>query len=379
MRRVRIARIDVFARERPILGGGFTIAGTRLETLDSTILRVTAEDGTEGWGETCPVGRTYAPAHGEGARAAIAALAPGLVGLALSHPRGVHAAMDRRLNGHAYAKAAVDIALHDIFGKVLGMRVADLVGGAVVERVPSYHSIGAVDPDTCARDAAAHAEAGFTRFQLKIGGRPVGTDIAAVRAVSAVLGPDMRLAVDGNRALTTRDALLLDRVCADIPFVFEQPCDTLAEIEILRRSTGRPVYLDECGTDLATVVRAAGLGLCDGFAMKLTRLGGIAPMSVFREICAARNMPHTCDDSWGGDIVAAACVHVAATVAPRLLDGAWIAAPYIEGHDCAAGGVAIEAGQIRLPVEPGLGIAPDAARLGPPVASYGTEATVRAG
>ena len=101
MARVRIEGIEVFARSLPVLGGGFWIAGRRLDALDTTIVKVTAEDGTVGWGETCPVGPTYAPAHAEGARAAIAAMAPGLIGLALPHPRAVHPAMDTQLNGHS--------------------------------------------------------------------------------------------------------------------------------------------------------------------------------------------------------------------------------------------------------------------------------------
>ncbi len=372
MAQVRIARIDIFSRHLPILGGGFRIAGHRLTSLDSTIVKITTEDGTVGWGETCPVGPTHAPAHAGGARAAIAAMAPGLVGLALSHPARIHDAMDARLNGHAYAKSALDIAIFDIFGKVRDLSVADLIGGARVRQVPSYHVIGAKDADAAAHNAVAKAGAGFTRFQLKVGGRPLEEDITAVRAVYAALGPGMRLVVDGNRAMTTRDALMLDRACSDIPFVFEQPCDTLAEIGILRRLTARPIHLDESATDPGTVLQAAVEGLCDGFAMKLSRMGGLAPMAVFRDICAVRNMPHTCDDSWGGDIVAAACAHVAATVEPRRLDGVWIAQPYIEGHDCTKGGVVIENGMIRVPEGPGLGIMPNETRFGAPVATFGS-------
>lgn len=55
-------------------------------------------------------------------------------------------------------------------------------------------------------------------------------------------------------------------------------------------------------------------------------------MATFRDICEARSMPHTCDDAWGGDIIAAACTHIGATVQPRLCEGVWLAQPYIEGN-----------------------------------------------
>jgi 4-hydroxyproline betaine 2-epimerase len=81
-------------------------------------------------------------------------------------------------------------------------------------------------------------------------------------------------------------------------------------------------------------------------------------------------MPHTCDDSWGGDIIAAACTHIGATVAPELLEGVWLAAPYIEGHYDPENGIRAEGGYIKRPQGPGLGVAPDASLFGAPVASF---------
>lgn len=78
--------------------------------------------------------------------------------------------------------------------------------------------------------------------------------------------------------------------------------------------------MDESGINLNTAITDAGTGLVDGFGMKVTRVGGLHPMRAFRDLCAARNLPHTCDDSWGGDIMAAACTHIGATVAPELLE-----------------------------------------------------------
>ena len=94
-------------------------------------------------------------------------------------------------------------------------------------------------------------------------------------------------------------------------------------------------------------------------------------MASFRDICEARSLPHTCDDSWGGDIIAAACTHIGATVAPRLLEGVWLAAPYIDGHYDAQNGIKITDGHITLPSGPGLGITPDPDQTGAPMASFG--------
>jgi L-alanine-DL-glutamate epimerase-like enolase superfamily enzyme len=145
----------------------------------------------------------------------------------------------------------------------------------------------------------------------------------------------------------------------------------MEEIAAIRGQLRHAVYLDENTESVAAVLRAVGLGICDGFGLKVTRLGGLNAMATVRDICAARSMPHTCDDAWGGDIIAAACVHIGATVEPRLIEGVWIAAPYIAGHYDPKNGVRIENGHIRVPDGPGLGITPDEGAFGDPVASYG--------
>ncbi|MEO1650606.1 MAG: enolase C-terminal domain-like protein, partial [Pseudomonadota bacterium] len=80
--------------------------------------------------------------------------------------------------------------------------------------------------------------------------------------------------------------------------------------------------------------------------------------------------PQTCDDSWGGDIIAAACTHIGATVRPDLFEGAWLAAPYIAGNYDPKNGIKIKDGHIALPSGPGLGISPDESVFGPPAASF---------
>ncbi|GIT01254.1 MAG: hypothetical protein CM1200mP26_29660 [Acidimicrobiales bacterium] len=72
---------------------------------------------------------TYQPQHALGARAALAELAPHLVGLDPTAVGRVGAVMDAALMGHRYAKAAVDVACWDATGKAYGVRVCDLLGG----------------------------------------------------------------------------------------------------------------------------------------------------------------------------------------------------------------------------------------------------------
>ncbi|MCA2012117.1 mandelate racemase/muconate lactonizing enzyme family protein [Cereibacter sphaeroides] len=368
---MKIAELHVYSHSLPVKNGPYRMANAMVWSLETTLVKLVTDTGLVGWGETCPVGPTYQPHHARGAIAALAEMGPGLIGAEALTPLTLRRRMDGLLNGHRYAKAAIDIAAHDLMGKAYGVRVADLLGGAVTERVPSYYATGVGEPDEIARITAEKVAEGYPRLQVKIGGRPVEQDIETLRKVwERIGGKGIRLAADGNRGLPTRDALRLSLECAQIPLIMEQPTNSIEEIAAIRAQVRHPIYLDEAGEDLATVIRVAGQGLVDGFGMKVTRIGGLQPMAVFRDICEARALPHTCDDAWGGDIIAAACTHIGATVQPRLMEGVWLAQPYIDGHYDPQNGVRIEGGHIALPTGPGLGVVPDESLFGAPILSF---------
>jgi len=367
---MRIDEIHVYQIDLPLEGKPYRMSEGTYDSLDSTIVEIVSDTGVSGWGETCPVGPTYAPEHALGARAALNQMAPNLLGEPLSGPLAIRRAMDRLLNGHNYAKAAIDIAVHDLIGKSLGIRVCDMLGGAATDRVDSYYALTVDEPAEVARVAAEKVAEGYPRLQIKVGGRPVEIDIETIHKVWEATGCT-RLAVDANRALTTRDALRIGRECADIPLVFEQPCNTMEEIAAIRGQLRHGIFLDESTDDLSAVMRAISLGICDGFGLKVTRLGGLGNMATVRDLCEARSMPHTSDDSWGGDIIAAACVHLGATVQPRLLEGVWIADSHMDVHYDSTNPVKVVEGRIQVPVGAGLGVVPDDDVFGDPVASFG--------
>lgn len=367
---MRLAEFHVYQKDLPVKDGPYTMSGQQVWSLDTTIVRLVSDTGVEGWGEVCPVGPLYAPVQAGGIRAALAEIGACLIGASLNI-NAVTRAIDGQINGQNYARSAIDIAVHDLLGKALGVPVATLLGGALATRLPSYFATGIGEPDEIARLAAEKVKDGFPRIQIKVGGRDVAEDVATVRKVWEVVGDRARLAVDANRGLKARDALRLSRECHDVPFVLEQPCNTIEEVAAIRNQIGHPIYLDESMVDLNTVLRVIGDGLADGFGMKVSRLGGLRPFSAFRDMAAARSLPHTCDDSWGGDIVAAACIHMGATVAPAQLEAVWLSTPYVENSYVPEAPVTVQAGHVALPEGPGLGITPDPAGFGDPVMSFG--------
>jgi L-alanine-DL-glutamate epimerase-like enolase superfamily enzyme len=367
---MKISEVHVYQKDLPVRHGPYTMSGQIINRLDTTIVRLVSDSGLVGWGEVCPLGSLYAPVQPSGVRAALREMAPSLIGVSVQ-PLTVRRALDQVVNGQVYAKAAIDIAVYDLWGRQLDIPVCGLLGGAVTDRVPSYFATGIGAPDEIARLVAEKMKQGYPRIQIKIGGRPVEEDIATIRKVWEVVGNAVRLAADANRGLTSRDTLRLSRECAEVPITIEQPCNSIEEVAAIRHRLAHPVFLDESMVDLNTIIRVIGDGIVDGFGMKLTRIGGLQPFSVVRDICQACSLPHTCDDSWGGDISAAACIHIAATVNPKLLEGVWTATSYIDGSYVPDDPVSVDNGHINLPVGPGLGLEIDECQFGDPVASFG--------
>jgi len=368
---MKITAIHVYAVNLPVQGNAYRMSMSELTALESTIVEIVTDSGLNGFGEVCPVGPVYAAQSVKGARTALEEVAPALIGLDPLQFETVYRAMDAQITGLRYAKAAVDIALWDIAGKAFKQPVHALLGGGARYKIPSYYSVTVASPEeTAARFAEKQAE-GYPRIQTKMGGRDFEEDLAAIRKVAEVIKPGTKWAVDPNRGWTTGQAITASRLNEDLPFVLEQPCNTYEELAAIKRVVKHPVYPDECTESLGVITRAAVEGVADGFSLKVTRLGGLSTMRSVRDICQFYRLPFSCDDSWGGDIIAAACVHLAATMRPELCEGAWIAAPYIAGHYDPHNGIDIVNGWIDVPQLPGLGIVPDTKAWGSPVLSVG--------
>ena len=367
---MRISEIHIYQKDLPVVDGPYTMSTMTLHSLDTTIIKLVSDTGLTGWGEVAPLGPLYQPHHAQGARAAIAELAPSLIGENCLSPLQFRRRMDELLNGHLYAKAGLEIALMDLLGKHYGVRVCDLLGGPAVDRVPAYYATGIGSPEDIAQLSRDKADQGYQRIQIKAGGRDVAIDIAVVHKVWEAVGDRVQLVVDPNRGMTAADAKRLCLSCRNIPFALEQPCRTMEEVKSIRSQIPHPLILDECLESLNDVLRAIAMEACDAFGLKITRMGGLSATATIRDICAARSLPHTIEDSWGGDITSAAIVHMASTVEPRLLEAAWTPANYIAERYDPDNGILVEDGYFRLPDGPGLGIMPREDRIGRLEASY---------
>jgi cis-L-3-hydroxyproline dehydratase len=368
---MRIARIDVFAHELSLAGGGgFTLSRGRVQaTESSTLVRVTADDGRVGWGEACPLTGTYLPSFTGGVRAALEVLAPALIGVDPRNLNEVNARMEAELLGQPGAKSPLDVACWDLLGQDAGLPVATLLGGRLTDALPLYVAIpmGSVE-ETGARVQAGW-DKGFRRFQLKVGDDP-RRDAAAARAALEVTGDDGLVIADANGGWSLDQALQAVHLMRDLPVHVEQPCRSLAECLHVRAATALPLVLDELVTDAASLVAAIQTAGASAVNLKLGKVGGLTGARRLRDLAVSLGARVTLEDTWGGDVATAAIAHLAAATAPESLFSVCFVNDAVAEH--LAGHVPASAdGTGSAPTGPGLGIAVDEGMLGEPLLSVG--------
>jgi L-Ala-D/L-Glu epimerase len=241
----------------------FTIARSSQDSADVVWVEVAHEDAS-GFGEAAPIDR-----YEETAESALAYVEE-TTELLGDDPFALEEVLGRLPRREFAAQAALDAALHDLAGRLLGVPVWRLLG---LPRggPPTSWTLGLGDPDETARKAE-QAHGRFRRLKLKLGGRD-GLDVERVRAVRGVT--DVPLQVDVNEYWTLDEALdALPQLAALGVEYCEQPLPAHDEggIELKRRSP-IPVYVDEDCHTLADV--AACAEVAHGINIKLAKSGGI--------------------------------------------------------------------------------------------------------
>ncbi|EON32684.1 muconate cycloisomerase [Gordonia terrae C-6] len=189
------------------------------------LVRVHTDAGVVGVAEAPPRPFTYGETQ-DGIIAVIEGIfAPAVVGLTLLEREVVAARMARTI-GNPAAKSAVDMAIWDALGKVLGLPVGDMLGG-YTDRMRVSHMLGFAEPAAMVAEAEKMVDTyGIRTFKVKVGRHPASLDTAVVRALRERFGGDVELYVDGNRGWTAAESARAMREMADLDLLFaEELCD----------------------------------------------------------------------------------------------------------------------------------------------------------
>ncbi len=366
---MKITSISVYPFELP-LQRPYRLSGGRLllERLDSTFVRLDTDAGISGWGEGCPWGSTYLPAFPGGIRAAIAELAPTVLGMDPRRLDVLNAAMDAALPGHLYAKSPLDQACWDIFGKSSSLPVYDLLGGGIDQNLVVQSSIGTDTPEAMVEDILRHHQQGYRVHSPKIGS-DVAEDVARVRAIAQALPAGDSVTFDANRAMLPDQAIRLMHLTAGADVYFEQPCETYEECLQVRKATTQPIILDESIVEYGDLVRAQRDGACEAIGLKIERVGGLTRARRMRDFCVQTGIRMNIEATGGSVLADTVAAHLAQATPNRLQRATWLCHDMLTVDPCA-GGARHLGGYTRAPDAPGLGVEPQLELLGEPAATY---------
>ena len=363
---MKITAITAYQVDLPLREGRYNWSGGNfMEVFDSTVVAVETDAGITGYAECCPLGSAYLPSYAKGVRAGIAEIGPKLIGLDPTDLGPVNRQMDAVLRGHLYVKAPIDIACWDILGKVAGLPVYKLLGGAEQADIKLYRAISQEDSAVMAQKIAGYRAEGYTKFQLKVGG-DANDDIARIKACRAILKSTDILVADANTGWTMADAARVVNAVRDVDVYIEQPCMSYEESVSIRRRTALPFVLDENIGSVTDLLKGIAEDAFDVINLKISKVGGLTKAKLMRDLCVANGIPMTIEDTWGGDIVTATIAHLARSTPEKFCFTATDFNSY--GTVSIADGAPQRVnGTMTTTDEPGLGIEPKFEVLGEPV------------
>ena len=320
----------------------FRIAREVSDHRQNVIVRVSDGEST-GIGEAAP-----SPYYGENAGSVLRALedVPGLLG---ADPFALEETMDRlasKLPRDPSARAAVDIALHDLAARRLGVPLYRWLGLDPAKTPVTTFTIGIDEPEAVRRKV--REAAGYPALKVKLGSEK---DLEIMRTIRDET--DARIRIDANAGWTADQAVeMVERLAEFDVELVEQPLPpgSPGDWRRVREAASMPVFADE--SVLVSPDVPALSGLVDGVNVKLMKCGGIR--EALRLIHTAR--AHGMAVMIGCMIETSAAITAAAHLSP-LADYADLDGNLLISNDPFAGAT-VRQGRLVLPEGPGTGVAP---------------------
>lgn len=339
----------------------FRISSGGSDSLTSLLVEVRTGDGARGIGEASPM-TAYTGETLAGLRGAVTdLLAPALVGRPLLGIAHAHAVMDATVRGQHLAKAALDIALHDLVATAAGLPVHALLGGATRARVPIAWVVGLGEVDQVVAEAVEQAARGFGHVKVKGGEDPV-RDLRLVRALREALPSPVELSLDANEGYSRSAALpaLLDLDGAGLDIV-EQPLPRwdLAGLAELRQRLRMRVMADESVQSIQDALAVVRAGAADIVNIKVLKVGGLHRARQVLAVAEAAGVAVKVGSMPELGVATLAGLHLAATAAAGAAAGAVpadLVGPLLVRDDPTAPDwlAAAEPGHLPVPGGPGL-------------------------
>jgi muconate cycloisomerase len=281
----RIVGVEIGRVDYPLIG---EFKFFRTAARPTIVLRLTDEDGREGWGQSVPV-ETWTYETVESVETTLRHhLAPAVLGADPRDIDDIHARMERAIRpsfsvGQPLAKAAIDLACYDLWGKQVKKPAGDLLpGGSLTGRkaveIRLSWTVQAPTIEGAQQQLEQGRALGYAHFNIKIGPpQKAAYDLDLVRTVMR-FAPDGFHWADANTGYTLDDARAVVPTLADLGLkAIESPLppNRIRDYQALKRLGALPVLMDEGIVSPVEVAEFIALDMLDGIAMKVARCGGL--------------------------------------------------------------------------------------------------------
>jgi len=292
----------------------FRIAPGTSTKSHNVVVKILTDYGVVGWGESSPSKRVT----GETAETVIKTLdkiAPKLIGHCPLRIEQDVEVMDSIVEGKPAAKAAIDIALHDILGKTARKPLFMLMGGYRTEVLTDI-TLSIKPPKEMAKAAINAVKKGFRALKVKVGVNPT-EDVERIKRIREAIGDDIQIRIDANQGWTPKQAIgALDRIEKfNIQFA-EQPvlAEDLKGLREVKKNSPIPIMADESvhsPEDALLLIQAEAIDLIN---IKLMKSGGILKGRKIAAIAETAKIPCMIGCMGESEIGIAAGAHLAAAV-----------------------------------------------------------------
>lgn len=337
-----------------LLDPAWKFARATVPQLDGHVLVLADDDGNRGCGYVHAI--PAITTHGAGAEASLALLAPLLVGRRADDLAGIVEEIDATLAFNPSVKAGIDMALHDLLARRLGVPVHVLLGGRRHARIAQSRILAIKEPVQMAAKAAELVEQGYGQLKLKLSG-DTPRDVARIAAVRDAAGPDVKLTLDPNQSY---DAKTMMQAFArferhDITLI-EQPVPAAdwTGLALLTKALPVAVEADESAQTVHEVFRLVSERACDVINLKVTKLGGMRRFLQAVRICEAGHVGVRVGAAFGPALLQAMSLQAASVV--NVLPFACELAEHLHLHDDPFTALPVDRGAIDVPDGPGCGV-----------------------
>ncbi len=335
----------------------FKTALRSVSSVEDIIVEIYTDTGHIGYGEAPPTGAITGDTTGAILGALRDHIIKTIVGREIDEFEELLQALNKCVVKNTSAKAAVDMALYDLYGQLYKIPVYKMLGGSR-KKIVTDITISVNDPEEMARDTKDAIARGYDTLKVKVGVNP-DLDIARLAAVREAAGPNTLLRIDANQAWSPKQAVrLLNQMQEkglDIEFV-EQPVPA-HDFDGMKYVTERsyvPVMADESVFSPADAVKIMQMGAADLVNIKLMKCGGLYNALKIASAAEVYGVECMIGCMLEAKISVNAAVHLAC--AKNIITKIDLDGPVLCKEDPILGGAVFKEQEITVSDDPGLGI-----------------------